>query len=93
MRKMADIPHLSVVIPAYNEEPNFKKGALDQVSKYLSKQQYSWEVLVVDDGSEDSTAALCADFAKKHNNFRVVKNPHQGKAETVKTGVYQAKGE
>src|SRR3990167_9295698 len=90
---MADIPHLSVIIPAYNEEPNFKKGALDQVFKYLSKQQYSWEVLVVDDGSEDSTAGLCADFARKHNNFRVIKNPHQGKAETVKTGVYQAKGE
>jgi len=90
---MADIPHLSVIIPAYNEEPNFKKGALDQVSKYLSNQQYSWEVLVVDDGSEDSTAALCADFASKHNNFRVIKNPHQGKAETVKAGVRQAKGE
>ena len=90
---MAEIPHLSVIIPAYNEEPNFKKGALDQVSKYLSNQQYSWEVLVVDDGSEDSTAALCADFASKHNNFRVIKNPHQGKAETVKAGVRQAKGE
>ena len=93
MGEMADIPHLSVIIPAYNEEPNFKKGALDQVSKYLSNQQYSWEVLVVDDGSEDSTAALCADFASKHNNFRVIKNPHQGKAETVKAGVRQAKGE
>jgi len=93
MGEMADAPHLSVIIPAYNEEPNFKKGALDQVSKYLSKQQYSWEVLVVDDGSEDSTAALCADFARKHNNFRVIKNPHQGKAETVKAGVRQAKGE
>ena len=93
MRKMADIPHLSVIIPAYNEEPNFKKGALDDVSKYLAKQQYLWEVLVVDDGSEDSTASLCADFAKKHNNFRIIKNPHQGKAETVKAGVRQAKGE
>ena len=93
MGEMADTPHLSVIIPAYNEEPNFKKGALDQVSKYLSKQQYLWEVLVVDDGSEDSTAALCADFASKHNNFRVIKNPHQGKAETVKAGVRQAKGE
>src|SRR3990167_6943537 len=90
---MADIPHLSVIIPAYNEEPNFKKGALDQVSKYLSKQQYLWEVLVVDDGSEDSTAALCTDFARKHNNFRVIKNPHQGKAETLKTRVRRAKRE
>ena len=93
MRKMADIPHLSVVIPAYNEEPNFKKGTLDQVLKYLSKQQYSWEVLIVDDGSDDSTAGLCADFARKHNNFRIVRNPHQGKAETVKAGVHQARGE
>src|SRR3990167_9453066 len=66
MREMADIPHLSVIIPAYNEEPNFKKGALDQVSKYLDKQQ---------------------------KNFKVIKNPHQGKAETVKTGVREARGE
>lgn len=86
-------PHLSVIIPAYNEEPNFKKGLIDQVPEYLKAQSYSYEVIIVDDGSSDKTAELAEEFAKKHENIRVVKNPHQGKAETVKTGVAEAKGE
>jgi len=90
---MSDKLHLSVIIPAYNEEPNFKKGILDEVPKYLSKQGYSYEVLIVDDGSDDQTAKLAGEFAKKFENIRLFKNPHQGKAETVKTGVHEAKGE
>lgn len=86
-------PHLSVIVPAYNEEPNFQKGSLDEVPKYLQKRDYSYEILIVDDGSEDKTAELAEDFAKKYKNVRVVKNPHQGKAETVKTGVAEAQGE
>ncbi|MDP2632601.1 MAG: glycosyltransferase family 2 protein [Candidatus Curtissbacteria bacterium] len=84
---------LSVIIPAYNEEPNFKKGALDDVPKYLEKQDYSYEIIIVDDGSSDETASLAQEFAKKNNNVRVIKNPHQGKAETVKTGVEKANGQ
>ena len=90
---MPDIPHLSVIIPAYNEEPNFKKGAINEVPAYLEKQDYSWEIIIVDDGSEDATASLAQTFAKKHKNVKVIKNPHQGKAETVKTGVEKASGE
>lgn len=91
--QMAEKPHLSVIIPAYNEEPNFKKGTIDEVPKYLKKQDYSSEIVIVDDGSDDNTAKLADDFAKKHENVVVVKNPHQGKAETVKTGVAKALGE
>lgn len=90
---MADKPHLSVIIPAYNEEPNFNNGAIDDVPKYLEKQIYSYEILIVDDGSSDNTAKLGEAFAKKHKDARIIKNPHQGKAETVKTGVNEAKGE
>ena len=90
---MSDKPYLSVIIPAYNEEPNFKKGLIDEVPLYLEKQEYSYEVLIVDDGSSDNTARLAQDFAKHHNNFRVIKNPHQGKAQTVKKGVEEAQGE
>lgn len=88
-----DGPYLSVIIPAYNEEPNFKKGTIDEVPKYLARQNYSYEILIVDDGSDDNTAKLAQDFAKKNKNVKVIKNPHQGKAETVKTGVQTAKGD
>jgi len=90
---MSDKPYLSVIIPAYNEEPNFNKGTIDEVPKYLEKQNYHYEILIVDDGSDDKTAELAEEFAKKHKNIRVIKNPHQGKAETVKTGVEKSEGE
>ena len=46
-------PYLSIVIPAYNEETNIRLGALDRVVHYLLKQAYTWEVLLVNDGSSD----------------------------------------
>lgn len=90
---MTEEPYLSVVVPAYNEEPNFKRDTIDGVPNYLARQNYSSEILIVDDGSEDNTAKLADAFAKKYKNVRIIKNPHQGKAETVKTGVLAAKGE
>lgn len=86
-------PKLSVVIPAYNEVENLKKGVLDQVSEYLSKQSYENEVVIVDDGSTDETVKTITDQIKDKKNFRLIKNPHSGKAITVMTGLLQSKGE
>lgn len=85
-------PYLSVVIPAYNEEENLKKGVLDDINRYLKKQKYSWEILIVDDGSTDFTANLAEKFSKKHKGFRVLREPHRGKGGTVIAGVLAAKG-
>ena len=90
---MAQGPHLSVIIPAYNEEPNFKKGTVNEVPEFLKKQGYTYEILIGDDGSSDNTASLAQDFANKHDHVRVIKNSHEGKAATVKTGVKEAKGD
>jgi dolichyl-phosphate beta-glucosyltransferase len=84
--------YLSVVIPAYNETANIQYGALSKVADYLAQQDFSYEVVVVDDGSEDSTADLAQAFADDHLGFRVVRNPHRGKAFTVATGLQQATG-
>jgi dolichyl-phosphate beta-glucosyltransferase len=86
-------PFLSVVIPAYNEETNIRLGAFDKVARYLDAQTYSWEVIVVDDGSSDGTAALTEEFITHNVHFTLVKNPHQGKAATVMTGMMKANGE
>ena len=85
-------PYLSIVIPAYNETANIQFGALAKVADYLQQQTYTWEVVVVDDGSEDETAALAEQFAAAHGGFRVVRNPHRGKAFTVATGMREARG-
>lgn len=84
---------LSVVIPAFNESANLAKGPLEEVYLYLKKQDYSYEVLIVDDGSTDNTVELIEKQIKGKENFKIIKNLHGGKAITVMTGLLQSKGE
>jgi len=86
-------PYLSVVIPSYNEETNIRLGTLDKVSRYLDHQSYTWEVIIVDDGSKDASPKLLDAFVKTNSGFRVIHSPHRGKAGTVMTGVKQSTGE
>lgn len=88
---MTDID-LSIVIPAYNEEKNIRLGALDKVVRYLEYRSDEWEVIIVDDGSTDMTRHLLSDFVTHNKKFRVLYNPHQGKAATVITGMLAAAG-
>lgn len=86
-------PHLSVVIPCYNEEKNLERGVLDQVDRFLRKQSYASEVIVSDDGSTDGSAAFVKKYLKKHPRFRLLENKHGGKAFAVRSGVRKARGE
>ncbi len=85
-------PFLSLVIPAFNEEQRIA-STLDRVVRYLSGQSYSWEVLVVDDGSSDGTAALAAQRAEGEERVRVEMVPHGGKGWAVQHGMLAATGE
>ncbi len=49
--------YLSIVIPAYNEEKRIGKTIL-AINEYLQKQNYSYEIIVADDGSKDNTVNL-----------------------------------
>lgn len=86
-------PYLSVVIPSFNEKKNIARGVLDKVFEYLEAQDYTWEVILSDDGSTDGTIARLNDYASKHRNVTVLKNIHAGKAPTVKSGMLAAKGQ
>ncbi|MEK7550251.1 MAG: glycosyltransferase [Patescibacteria group bacterium] len=85
--------YLSIVLPAYNEVKNLRRGVLSSVNDFLKNKKFSWEVLVVDDGSTDETVQMAEEFAKAHEGFSVLKEPHGGKAATVIAGMLQAKGE
>jgi dolichyl-phosphate beta-glucosyltransferase len=87
------MPFLSIVIPAYNEETNIRLGALDQVSRYLERQSYSWEAIIVNDGSTDKTKVLLDEFVRSNKGFRAIHNVHLGKAGTVAVGVAQSRGD
>ena len=84
-------PYLSLIIPAYNEGARLG-NTLRAVTAYLGDQGYSWEVLVVDDGSTDDTLALAEDCARRHPCVAVLANPHRGKAYAVRSGVARARG-
>lgn len=86
-------PYLSVVIPAFDEIPNLQKGVLEKVRSYLGKQKYTYEVIIVDDGSKDGTVEFLENFIKESKHFRLIKNPHLGKAGAVTAGMLSAKGE
>ena len=84
---------LSVVIPAYNEVGNLKKGVLRQVVSYLKDRDYTWEVIVVDDGSTDKTVSLVKTIINKNKSVKILEEPHRGKAGAVIAGMLAAKGE
>lgn len=84
---------ISVVIPSYNEERNIKKEVLKEVGDYLKNQKLDYEVLVVDDGSSDNSVELIKKYIQKNNKFKLIQNPHGGKAIAVITGMEEAQGE
>jgi len=84
---------LTIIIPAYNEAENLRLGALDSVYQYLKSQNYNYEVLIIDDGSTDNTAKLIEEDIKNKDGFRLIKNPHGGKAMTVMSGLLKSEGE
>lgn len=81
--------HLSVVIPAYNEAHRIC-GTLHTLVGYLKKQAYEWEIIIVDDGSEDGTGAV---VQESFPELRLIPyKPNRGKGHAVKTGILAAQG-
>ena len=90
---MADEPvFLSVVIPVYNEESRIC-STLDRVLSFLGKWSRTWEVVVADDGSTDSSAQMINRFVDRHPNVRLVSLLHRGKGWAVRHGMLAAGGQ
>jgi len=84
---------LSVVVPAYNEGDRIA-DSLSAVFTFLDAWMVGTEVIVVDDGSTDATAALLARFAAKHPRLRILTNARNlGKGASIKRGMLAAAGE
>jgi len=82
---------LSVIIPCYNEEANLKRGVLEEVESYLSKQNYKWEVIICNDKSSDNSLSLVNKFARTRPQFKVLDLPKGGKAGALWGGIQNAK--
>lgn len=83
---------LSLVIPAYNEEKRIPE-TLRLIEGYLRRKEMVYEIIVVDDGSRDNTAAVVGDFMRGRENMSLLRNGvNRGKGYSVKRGVLQAQG-
>lgn len=85
-------PELSIIIPAFNEELRLP-ATLERIAAYSQGSRRDVEVLVVDDGSKDRTAAIAESFRSKIPTLRVVPNGmNRGKGYSVRHGVQEARG-
>jgi dolichyl-phosphate beta-glucosyltransferase len=85
--------HLSIVIPSYNEESRLP-CTLERIAEYLRVTGLRAEVLVVDDGSRDRTAAVAESFGGKIPGLRVLANEtNRGKGYSVRHGMLEAGGD
>ena len=86
-------PYLSVVVPAYNEESRIA-ASLGELVGYLARQAYSWELLVIDDGSTDNSAAILEELHGNHPEVKVIQfRRNFGKAAGYTAGFQKAIGQ
>ncbi|HEX3660267.1 MAG TPA: dolichyl-phosphate beta-glucosyltransferase [Acidobacteriaceae bacterium] len=85
-------PQYTIVIPAYNESARIGH-ALDEVLRTLDDQRWDAEVLVVNDGSTDNTAAIVEQYVARDRRVRLLQNPgNRGKGYSVRHGLLHGAG-
>jgi glycosyltransferase involved in cell wall biosynthesis len=84
-------PNISVFFPAYNEEENIP-WVVEKACNYLDGIAENYEVIVVNDGSRDSTGEVAEKIAKENNHVRVINHPvNRGYGGAVRSGLKGAK--
>ncbi|MGB8837308.1 MAG: dolichyl-phosphate beta-glucosyltransferase, partial [Candidatus Acidiferrales bacterium] len=96
-------PELSIVIPAYNEEPRLPR-TLARIREYFSARPVlpelpphfsldQLEIIIVDDGSQDGTARIAEEWSRQMPFLRLVSNgDNRGKGYSVRHGMLEARG-
>lgn len=80
---------ISIIIPVYNVE-KYLRVCLDSV---INQSYSDYEVILVDDGSTDSSPAICDEYCSKDIRFQVIHQENMGLASARNTGIRAAKGQ
>lgn len=85
-------PLVTILIPNYNEIENVKRGVLSDILRYMKKQKYSYEILISDDGSTDTSVLAIKEFVGQYPEIKIIYNQHAGKPYALRSGISEAKG-
>lgn len=80
---------ISIIVPVYNAERYLSRC----INSVLSQSFSEFELILIDDGSQDQSGILCDDYAKRDSRIRVVHQSNQGQAAARNLGVREALGE
>ena len=84
-----EIKKISIIIPIYNVAPY-----LEQCLESVQKQTYSnLEVILVNDGSTDTSSQICHDFILRDSRFRYIEQVNKGVSAARNTGLRKASGD
>ena len=83
------MPRVSIVVPVYNAEKTLER-CLDSLARQTLKD---FEVLLINDGSRDSSLAICEDYQKRDDRFRVFSQENQGPSTARNAGIDRAAGQ
>lgn len=98
---MTRYPYISVIIPVYNVAPYLRRC----VDSLLAQTSRNFELVLIDDGSTDGSAAICDDYARNHPplpseegaglapQIRVIHQPNAGVSAARNRGIVEAQGE
>lgn len=86
---------LTIVIPAFNEAKKIE-ATVNEVTGFLNEKGYRYEVIIVDDGSDDDTLEIVKRYStvNGNGNIRILENvPNRGKGYAVRRGIKEATGD
>lgn len=87
MRKMPSL--ISVIMPVYNAE-RYLSQSIDSV---LNQTYQNWELILIDDGSSDSSGSLCDEYQKSDKRIKVIHKNNGGVSSARNRGINEAKGD
>ena len=91
-RKQKSTPRVSIIIPVYNEE-GILSASLSDLTHKLASRNWSYELILAENGSKDRTVEIGQGFAKEDQRIQVYSlgEPNYGKA--LREGIFKARGE
>lgn len=82
-------PTVSIIIPIYNAEKNLRRC----IESVLKQEYTNFELILVDDGSSDSSGAICDEYREKEHRIRVIHKKNTGVSDSRNIGISMAQGQ